>query len=207
MALATQADVEDALGRSLTAAEEAKVDAKLDRASAAVVGFTGQEFVLVEDDNVILYLDGYCITLPQRPVVEISSVKVIGINGLPASPVVGYRFDGIDEISLQGINYVINYPEAWVSYPWDTFEVVYTHGYASVPTDVVTVVAGRVAESLTSPTSSSGVSGVESETSGIYSYRLAKGAGPFSESFLSDGDKAILAKYGRQDSARSVRLV
>lgn len=41
MALATAADVGDRLGRSLTAAETAKVDGLLEEASALVIGFLG----------------------------------------------------------------------------------------------------------------------------------------------------------------------
>lgn len=44
MALATQVDVEAALGRPLTAAEGLRVESLLTRASALVIGFTGQDF-------------------------------------------------------------------------------------------------------------------------------------------------------------------
>ena len=44
MALATVAGVEAALGRSLTATETDRVDSLLTKASAVVIGFTGQDF-------------------------------------------------------------------------------------------------------------------------------------------------------------------
>lgn len=44
MTLATQQDVEDRLGRELTDAEEAGIDARLADASAVVIGYTGQDF-------------------------------------------------------------------------------------------------------------------------------------------------------------------
>ena len=44
MALATVADVEAALGRSLTTAENERVDSLLVKASAVVIGYAGQDF-------------------------------------------------------------------------------------------------------------------------------------------------------------------
>ena len=44
MALATQADVEADLGRTLTAAEELRLPSLLSKASGVVIGFTGQDF-------------------------------------------------------------------------------------------------------------------------------------------------------------------
>ena len=44
MALATQADVEARLRRSLTTAEELSIEADLDDASAAVIGYCRQDF-------------------------------------------------------------------------------------------------------------------------------------------------------------------
>lgn len=44
MALATQADVEDLLGRDLSEAEAARLPALLSDASALLIGFTGRDF-------------------------------------------------------------------------------------------------------------------------------------------------------------------
>lgn len=44
MALATVADVEAALGRSLTAPETSRVDSLLVKASGVVIGYAGQDF-------------------------------------------------------------------------------------------------------------------------------------------------------------------
>jgi hypothetical protein len=44
MALATQADVEAELGRALSASEETRLPSLLTKASAMVIGYTGQDF-------------------------------------------------------------------------------------------------------------------------------------------------------------------
>lgn len=169
-ALASPDDLKARLGRDLTAEETARAGALLDDASAAVRGYTGQSFELVTGDDVVLRAVGGRVTLPGRPVQEVTQVEVIG--GSPALPdfVTGdWLFDGIDTVRIGDGAAIVNLPEAW----WDddgypgTYRVTYSHGYATVPPDVVAVVCGMVLRALANP------SGYRSETVGSYSVTYA----------------------------------
>lgn len=169
-ALASQADIELRLGRDLTAAEAARVEALLQDVSALVRGYTGQNFDLVEDDEVVLRASGGTIVLPQRPVLAIASVIAVGgSEALPDFTLIDWLFDEIDTIRIGEGACVINLPEVW----WDddgypgTYRVVYTHGYTSVPGDVLSVVCGILLRSFGNP------QGLRSETVGSYSITYA----------------------------------
>ncbi|TDD97640.1 hypothetical protein [Actinomadura rubrisoli] len=169
-ALASQADIERRLGRGLTAPEAARVAALLDDASALVRAYTGQAFELVEDDEVVLRASGGAIVLPQRPVSAVSSVVAVGgSEALPDFTVVDWMFDEIDTIRIGEGACVINLPEVW----WDddgypgTYRVTYSHGYAAVPGDVLSVVCGVLMRSFGNP------QGLRSETVGSYSITYA----------------------------------
>ena len=93
-ALATQVDLEARLGRPLTAQETARAGALLDDASAEVRAFTRQDFTTETGKAQVLRAVGDRITLPQRPVAEVSNVEALG--GTPAVPyftVVDWSFD------------------------------------------------------------------------------------------------------------------
>lgn len=165
-ALASQADLEARLGRSLTAEEEARVDALLADASALVRAYTGQGFAVTENDEVVLPAIGGQITLPGRPVLEVTRIEAIGGSAaLPDFVVADWLFDGIDKVRVGDGACIINLPEAW----WDedgypgTFRVTYSHGYAVVPPDVLSVVCGMVTRVFANP------SNLRSETVGSYS--------------------------------------
>lgn len=169
-ALASPADLEARLGRDLTAQEAARAEALLNDASAVVRAYTRQTFDLATDDEVVLRATGGRITLPGRPVQDVSRVEVIGgSEALPDFTLADWLFDGIDTVRIGEGAAVINLPEAW----WDddgypgTYRVTYTHGYAEVPGDVLAVVCGVVLRVLTNP------SGYRSETVGSYSVTYA----------------------------------
>ncbi|MFG2001688.1 hypothetical protein ACGFNU_21310 [Spirillospora sp. NPDC048911] len=196
-ALASQADLEARLGRALTAAEEARIDALLDDASALVRAYTGQAFSLTEDEEITLPAISGKITLPQRPVIDITHVIAVGgSDALPDFAVVDWMFDGIETIRVGSGGFVINLPEAW----WDdedgypgTYRVTYSHGYATVPGDVLSVVCGMALRTLTSPTTAGGV---VSETIGSYSYRLDSASGGLGV-VMSAEDRKVLDRYRR----------
>lgn len=203
-ALASQADVEARLGRDLIPAEEARVEALLADASALVRSYTGQSFTLVEDDEVVLPAIGGAITLPQRPVIEVTRVVAIGgSEALPDFTLVDWLYDEVDTIRIGEGACIINLPQAW----WDdegypgTYRVTYSHGYASVPADVLSVVCGMALRPLTAPTLAGGV---VSETVGSYSYRLdAAGAGL--GVVMSAEDRKLLDRYRRKATTIRVR--
>lgn len=206
MALATQQDVEAHLGRSLTEAEEARIGAMLDRASALVRGYTRQSFEQVIDDAVNLRARDYRIRLPQRPVLAVKSVKALGFDAVPDIPVAGFYWDGIDLIDLRGVGAVINLPSWWedLETNYTTFQVIYSHGYAEIPADIVGIVASMAANALLVAGAGSGVPGIQSETTGNYSYRLADGV--TSSVALGADDREILKPYKRSAGTTSLRL-
>lgn len=169
-ALASPADLAARLGRDLTEQEAARAAALLDDASAVVRAYTLQDFELHTDDEVVLRAVGGRISLPGRPVQGVSRVEVIGgSEALPDFTLADWLFDGIDTVRIGEGAAVINLPEAW----WDddgypgTYRVTYTHGYAEVPADVLSVVCGVVLRVLTNP------AGYRSETVGSYSVTYA----------------------------------
>jgi hypothetical protein len=196
-ALASQADLEARLGRDLTDVERARVKALLDDASALVRAYTGQSFALVEGDQVVLRAAGGRITLPERPVTAVTRVVAIGgSDALPDFTLADWLFDGIDTIRIGDGACIINLPEAW----WDddgypgTYRVTYSHGYATVPADVLSVVCGMALRPLTTPTTAGGV---VSETIGSYSYRLGE-AGSGLGVAMSKEDRKLLDRYRRK---------
>lgn len=151
MALATIADVEARLGRSLTAGEYSKAAAYLDDASALFVQRAVQKFEVSESTVRLFPRDGV-VRLVQRPVIDVVSVKDIDGNDID------FTWDGRQSIydlgDFRGV--VVNYE----------------HGSADIPADVVAVVAGMVARTLSiSPDAAAGVQ--------------QQAVGPFSQSYAS----------------------
>src|SRR6056297_1315224 len=104
MALATIADVEARLGRSLTASETTKANAYLTDASAMFIQRAVQKFE-VNESTVRLFPQDGVIRLIQRPVIEVISVKDIEGND------VDFTWDGRQSIydlgELRGVT--VNY--------------------------------------------------------------------------------------------------
>lgn len=194
-ALASQADIELRLGRELTEAERQRVEALLEDSSAQVRSYTRQSFDLVTDDEVVTRPVGDRIVLPQRPVTAVTRVVALaGIEGAPDITLTDWGWDGIDTVKVGVGDYVINLPEVW----WDedgypgTYRVTYSHGYATVPGDVVAVVCGIVGRGFANP------NGYRSETVGAYSVTYAvPSTGEALGSGLTRYDRQILDRYRR----------
>lgn len=150
MALATLSDVEDRLGRSLTAEETTKATAWLADASAMFVQRAVQKFEVGESTVRLFPKDGV-VRLVQRPVTSIVSVTDIDGNEID------YTWDGFQSLydlgDLRGIT------------------VEYEHGSATIPDDVVAVVAGMVARTLS--ISPDAVAGVQQQTVGPFAQSYA----------------------------------
>jgi hypothetical protein len=137
MALATIADVEARLGRSLTVAEQPKAAAYLEDASALFVQRAVQKFEVGESTVRLFPKDGI-VRLVQRPVIEVVEVK--DIDGVE----IDYTFDGHQSLYDLGA--------------YTPVTVTYEHGSATIPADVVACVAGMVARTLSiSPDAAAGV--------------------------------------------------
>jgi hypothetical protein len=207
--LAKQADLEVRLGHPLSAEETIRAQPLLGDASALVRSFTRQSFDLVEDDEITLRPVGTYLRLPQRPVIDVTSVIAVGCDGLPDIPLSGWCWDGIDIIDIAGLD-----SATWVSLPewWhdldgpNTYRVVYSHGYPSTPPEVVAVVASMVLRVLTAP---SLVEGMVSERIGQYNWQAQQGMGSAGVNVRltkADKDALVAAGYKRQATTVQVRL-
>ncbi|OMI34375.1 hypothetical protein SPAR_36366 [Streptomyces sparsogenes DSM 40356] len=199
--LASATDLSDRLGRPLTSAEAARAQALLVDASAKVRAYTKQNFTRTDNEIVVVRAQQGEIRLPQRPVLDVTSVVAIGTGGAPDLPVVGWEWDGLDIVRTCTDSPVINLPELWYeddaeAYP-GTYRVTYSHGDARIPDVVVAVVARMALRTLTAPTLAGGVTG---ETIGPYSYRT-DGSGVGTAVLMTDEDRRELADAGYRPKA------
>ncbi len=151
MALATISDVEARLGRSLTVGEIPKANAYLQDASALFIQRAVQKFEVGESTVRLFPKDGV-VRLTQRPVIEVVTVK--DIDGVE----IDFTFDGHQSLYDLGDRRGIT--------------VNYEHGSENIPQDVIGVVAGMVARTLSiSPDAAAGVQ--------------QQAVGPFSQSYAT----------------------
>lgn len=188
--LATVDDVAARLGRTLTDADETRVEALLADVSGTVRAYTGQQFVEVSGDTVTLrphaatdavagtwtwernIVGGFIVKLPQRPVTAVNSVA--DSDGNP----VGYDWPGLDDV--------------WVSTARPVV-VDYDHGTDEVPADVIAVVCQIVGRAFGAPAEDAGLIG---ETIGGYSYQRGGAAGAGPAGMLPD-ERRVLDRYRR----------
>lgn len=171
MTLASTAQYEAITGVTLVAdsAEKTRVETLLDLASAAVLAEAdGQLIEATADDEVTLYPFEGTVRFPQRPVTAVSSV-VLSNGGTSVTLTAGtdYRWTA-------GGNrrpaYLIRVRNGHDSY-WtlgDVVEVTYSHGWATIPAQIVAIVVAMVKAIV----DNDGGASATSET-----------AGPFSESW------------------------
>jgi len=153
MALATIANVEARLGRSLTAGETTKANAWLTDASAMFVQRAVQQF---EVGNSVIRLfprDGV-VRLVQRPVITVNSVTDLDGN------TIDFTYDGFQSLYELG--------------SYTPVKVDYDHGSATIPDDVVAVVAGMVVRTLQIPADAA--AGIQQQSVGPFSQSYANWA-------------------------------
>src|SRR5436189_3923873 len=136
--LATLDDLEARIG---TLTDPARAQAILDDVSARVRAYTGQDFTLTEDHEVRLKVRAGTVRLPQRPVVDVSAVA----STTGASVV--HLWDSGQIVALAGYGSALHSFEVEPFTTREPFvDVTYSHGYETVPADIVAVVcqvAGR----------------------------------------------------------------
>lgn len=182
--LATQADVEARLGRTLAAgAETSKVEALLADASAAIRSYTGQTLTAVSGD--VLTVDAPLsgeLTLPERPVTAVTSITLDGVT------LTGWSWNAATLVTLPG---------GWstqssVAYPGrGVLQITYSHGYGSVPPDVTAVCCSMVLRAMEAPT------GLRSQSIGEWSETYADDGSPGVVGFTAD-ERERLNRYRRQ---------
>lgn len=160
-ALATVADVEALLGRTLTLAESNHVTTMLDSASEAVREAAGQQFTRATSTVTLPVSDGTRLVLPQRPVVSVQSVSV----------------DGTTDTSWALVSGELRRAGGWMlrSLP-GRVTVTYTHGYAAVPRPVRDLVATLAVAAMEKASSGALGSGARQEAISGDSYSVTYAA-------------------------------
>jgi len=194
--LATVADLEARLGRSLTAEEAARAAALLKDASAKVREFTGQTLSAVAGDVIILRPVGSLLRLPQRPVTAVTSVEAVAPDGVATAAMTGWSWDGRDKVDLTYATYSTDFTTpAWRDRMQpDTYQATYDHGYAVMPDIIVATVCAMVLRTLLSP---SMTPGMVAERIGAYNYQLQQGSGAVGATVVmtADDEKSV-RRYG-----------
>jgi hypothetical protein len=182
MALATIADVEARLGRSLTGGEQSQATAWLNDASAMFVQRAIQKFEVSESTVRLFPRDGV-VRLVQRPVIEITSVT--DIDGVE----IDYTYDGHQSIYELG--------------SYSPVIVTYDHGSDTIPDDVVAVVAGMVVRTLLIPDDAA--AGIQQQSVGPFSQSYANWA--VGRQVLMSPSDIEVANYYREKTFRSASTI
>jgi hypothetical protein len=182
MALATIANVQARLGRTLTAGETTQANAWLADASAMFVQRAVQKFEVAESTVRLFPRDGI-VRLVQRPVIEI--VSVTDIDGVE----IDYTYDGFQSIYELGT--------------YSPVIVEYEHGSATIPADVVAVVAGMVVRTLLIPDDAA--AGIQQQSVGPFSQSYANWA--VGRQVLMSPSDIEVADYYREKTFRSFSTI
>lgn len=158
-ALATVADLEAALGRTLDAAQAALA---LKRASARVRRYTRQDLTLTAGDTATLYGGERVLRLPQRPLVvdtanPLTVTELAGMTGVEYTCVEGRDYTRVGSELTRGEPWY--QPTRLMGWPWirpagvwtPVVRVTYSHGYADIPDDIADVVLDLAAMNLSNP--------------------------------------------------------
>jgi hypothetical protein len=191
------ADLATLLGRTFTPEQELQAQALLDQASSVVRSYVRQDitramttdtFTMRRVDPVLHRCAG-AVTLPQRPVVDIDTVKV---NDVVTSD---WWQDGNDLLLRSG---AWDQPPAANRAPQVT--VTYTHGYDEVPGDIKAIVLQAANRVIVNP------SGIRSETVGGESVTyLIPAVGEYLGVLLSRTEQKVLDRYRRSAGSVSLR--
>jgi hypothetical protein len=183
--LATPQDLAQVMARDLTADEQTRASKLLAIASARVRTYTGRNFTQVTETVRLRVRDGR-VRLPQSPVTAVSAVAVPAGTAIAFSWVAGEVVDcnpgTLNAFELEPFRTRLQ----WV-------DVTYTHGYTTVPADVVGIVCDIAASALSSPPEESGV---QTET-----------LGPFSTSYGSSYPGGVRLTQAQRDALGSYMTV
>jgi hypothetical protein len=211
--LATLDDVAAFLQRDLTSQEITYGTRLLSMASDVVRRYCRQNITSSTDTIVLPGNWDNVLTLPQRPVTNVSSVLINGVS--PVYQVYRTVDDGLflgtgayqpdfgvllwSGNALWGPAGSNTGPQAtgatWQG-PQSQITVTYTHGYDEVPADIVNVTAGMVALAIASPV------GVGMERIGGYQVQYSRGEG--GAMTLQPGDKEVLNYYRKRATSTSI---
>lgn len=167
---ATSADVETLLQVVLdTPAKVYAVERALEAATAAIRNYTRQHLSRVVGETITLdSAGGYRLLLPELPVISVSAVVE---DGTTLTAGTDYK------LGQHGILYRQN--RVWAC-GVQIVQVTYTHGYETIPNDIVDVAtraAARMYQAGLRAAEHDGVPGVSSKSLGDFSVSFASDAG------------------------------
>lgn len=180
MALITVEELEAFMGRTFTDAEEAQAEIFIEMASDVIESEAGVSFSLVEDEEIRIQADGY---------------GIIELNAKPIQAITVYQLDSTDEVSYatwDGLGAVYGLQ------PNEVVDIVYTHGYTTVPGDIKAVCYGVCSRMMYNP------SGLRQETVGAISVTYPGLGGEAGTLNFSTLEKRVLEKYAA--TAKSMRM-
>lgn len=166
----TVADLEAFLQLTIPASLTASATRAIEEASAAIANYCRQQLEEVEDDELTFDVAAGCnrLFLPELPVTAVVSVEEDGET---------LAEDDDYKLGQHGILYRVG--QNW--YPGvQTVTVTYTHGYATLPQDVIDVAtraAARAYQAGLRASSLEGVPGVQAESLGDHSVTYNPEAG------------------------------
>jgi hypothetical protein len=207
--LATPEDVVARLGRNLDQVEAARVDSMLADGSAIIRRYAREQFVYVTEDQLQIDGDAGTITLPKVPVISVD--EVLAVSGNPTIPnllITWFFFDGIKTIMVPDprVSGIINLAAWWYNTEWSIqpFLITWTHGYLSVPPEVVAILCNAISSELSTPTMSASI---QSEAIGAYSYSMRRRAtyGGLYATLMDFGMEDILADYRHKTGTIATR--
>jgi hypothetical protein len=180
MGLITVEELEAFMGRQFTDTEEAQASSLIDVVSYVIESEAGCSFTYVDAEDIRIQADGY---------------GMIELNAKPIADVAIYEVDGTDEITSatwDGLCTIYGLE------PNQVVDIVYSHGYSTVPGDIKAVAYGVTSRIMVNP------GGLRQETVGAISVTypgIGGEAGTINFSLL---EKRILDKYSARE--KSMRL-
>jgi hypothetical protein len=149
-AFATHADLATRLGITLTSDEQTRATALLTTASGLVAEAAKQTIALVEDDELTIRgTNADRLLLPERPVVEVSSVTLDGVE------LSGWYLDGnvLVRNGFDADGVTLNWWGVGFGCPAQELVITYSHGYAadSIPSTVEAIVLEAVTRVWVNP--------------------------------------------------------
>ena len=199
MSFATLDDLQVFLNKNLSDGEIAQAQMFLDAATAAIKAEAAQSFERATTTALLAGTWGTELELPERPVIAVTSVALNGVTITPGN----YEWNS-RSLLRRGPLVLEDLDSIWSHYPgarfggvghWggpsSTIEVVYEHGFETIPQDLWLLCLQIASRTMLNP------GGVQSETIAGYSVRYAtrESGGP---SMLLDADEKKVARAYRQ---------
>lgn len=201
--LATAADLEAALGRTVDATQ---AEMALRRASARVRHHTRQDITFVAADTVVLDGGGRVLRVPQRPLVvdtdnPLTVTELFGLTATEYPCLEGRDFMRLGSELTRGDPWYA--PTRLMGWPWNRpagvwaprIRLAYSHGYLDIPEDIVDVVLDLAAMDLSNPENLRSVA--------IDDYQRTFASETIGSAQLGRGHKEALRSY--RQAAYSVR--